>query len=167
MSLDALDLPLTELEQQVLSWVEEALALRHDGSPGLPPGGAAPHVIQDSLLQTVARLSRIEELLQLTVRARGRARRAAKEGKYLADDAWGRAIVNTPRQEYVGAKERDAEASLRSFDQQRLARAAERLQSVTDEAYEVIKLAHEGLSSLRYDHATWLRSFQFQTSLDH
>lgn len=165
MSLDSLDLPLSQLEQQVVTWAAEALDLRF-GAASLPPSGSGPHVLQDSLVNLRQRLDRVEGLMAALIQARGRARRGSKEGANLADDAWGAAIHRMPKREYEGPRERYAEASLLSFDQQRLARQAERLLDVVQESYDVVKLALDGLSSLRYDHVAALRAFSFESSLE-
>lgn len=165
MSLDGLDLPLSQLEQQVVAWAAEALDLRFGASP-LPPSGSGPHVLQDSLVVLRQRLDRCEGLMAAVIQARGRSRRASTEGKNLAEDAWGHAIHGMPKREYEGPRERYAEASLLSFEQQRESRQAARLLDVVQESYDVVKLSMDGLSSLRYDHVAALRAFSFESSLE-
>lgn len=158
--------PLSEVEQQVISWVEEALSLRHNGGTEFPPEGSAPPRYQETLLVIRQALDRTEYLLARLTRLRGRARRTAKEAKAAAENAQSQAFARMPRQEFQGAQERNSQASLASFTEQRLAIEAEKFQSTIEECYDVVKLCMDGLSSLRYDLVASLRGFQFESSLE-
>lgn len=165
-ALNALDVPLSELELQVSGWVAEALQIRFEGTPSLPVDATVASEIMQVLLDVRQRLDRLEGLLGVARRAKGRAHRASRTGRWEADTSWDQAVVAIPRREYEGPRERYAEASLASLVQQRTARAGENLSSVADEAYDVIKMAHDGMSSLRYDLVAMLRGFGFESSLE-
>lgn len=158
--------PITELEGQLAAWVTEALELRFGGGVELPPSESTPAAVHASLLSVRSRLDRIDGIYIRVLRARGRCRRAAKTGRYLADDAWDVSVTGQRRQDYQGPRERYAEASLSSFEQQRAARASETLLSHADDAYEAVRVAREGLNNLRADHVAVLRSVQFESSLE-
>lgn len=153
-------------EQSIAIWVEEAIELRRSASDVVPSEGSSPTRYQEALLVTRAALDRLQFLQAQMTRVRGGARRRARAYRYAADDAFNQAITQRRKQEYEGAQERNAYASLASFEQQRTAREAEHFQSVVEESYDVIKLCSDGLSSLRYDLVTSLRGFQFESSLE-
>lgn len=171
--LTAFDIPFSDVEQQVLSWVRESLELRH-GSAGDPKGsikGAAQETtaeITDLLLRVRARSDRVDELLSKVTLARGRARRAKEEAAFSAD----RALMEATQQraarrvEFSTGKEREADAKLDSFEERRIAHQGDRLVSVTNDAYEVINQVHWQLDAIRKDLRAALHALQFESSLE-
>lgn len=172
MDLDKFDLPLSQLEDQILSWVKEALDLRfaqRGGESLVPDQGSSP--VLNGLLSVRARLDRLEELLASATRARGRAARATAIAKAVSDDAWDSQsqveLQRTQRHgEFVAPRERYANSNLETLNQKRDFRAAERLQHCADEAYEVIRLVYRGLDGVRQDHLAVIRALSFESHLE-
>lgn len=175
MSFDALDVPLNQTETIVMDWAKEALELRH-GTAGDPKGKLSgwgstedsPAEIQDYLLRIVARADRVGELLAKATLAKGRARRAKEAAAFEADLALIKAtsVHAGKRVEFSAAREREADAKLDSLEERRKAHHADRLVSVTYDAYEVINQVHWQLDALRVDARTRLRALQFESGLD-
>lgn len=162
-----------ELEQQVLSWVDEALELRH-GAAGDPKGsirGAAqetPEEALDLLLRIRVRSDRVDELLNKATLARGRARRSREEAAFAADLALMEATQRraAARVEFSSGREREAEAKLDSFNERRVAYQRERLVSVTNDAYDVISQIHWQLDAIRKDLRATIHALQFESGLE-
>lgn len=162
-----------ELEQQVLSWVDEALELRH-GAAGDPKGsirGAAqetPEEALDLLLRIRVRSDRVDELLSKATLARGRARRSREEAAFAADLALMEATQRraAARVEFSSGREREAEAKLDSFNERRVAYQRERLVSVTNDAYDVISQIHWQLDAIRKDLRATIHALQFESGLE-
>ena len=162
-----------ELEQQVLSWVDEALELRH-GAAGDPKGsirGAAqetPEEALDLLLRIRVRSDRVDELLSKATLARGRARRSREEAAFAADLALMEATQRraAARVEFSSGREREAEAKLDSFNERRVAYLRERLVSVTNDAYDVISQIHWQLDAIRKDLRATIHALQFESGLE-
>lgn len=170
MNLEQFDLPLTDVEKQLKTLVDEALTLRFSAEVSLDY--SSPKTLIDSLLACRARLDRLEELLAVATRAKGRATRAAQEARRVADEAWDTHSVSarsgpvTRRQEYVGAKENYADNNLATLNEQRNARIAERLADYTAECYQVIRTVYHGLDNFRSDHLAIIRSMSFESHLE-
>jgi hypothetical protein len=159
-----------QVERLLQDYLVEALDLRFTFT--IPPPGAGPEVVMNSLIETRQRLDRVEELLVRTLRIRARARRAATAATASADDHWNRAVrrvaTSSVRQgpEFQGPRERYAEADLSTLEHRHEARLAEALAGHCDETYDAIRTMHRGLDGLRQDHVTILRSQQFATHLE-
>ena len=172
-SIDAYDIPLSQMESRILGWVEEAVEVRHgvwgdpegrlrDSDPDSPLGALG-------LLQRVRRRSdRIDELLATATRARARARRAKDEAAFTADVALMTATSERAgrRVAYEAGREREADAKLSSMEERRLAHQASRLVDVTQEAYDVISQIHWQLEALRKDLRSTLHALQFESTLE-
>jgi len=172
-TLDDLETPLSKLETAVISWLAEALELRH-GDAGDPKGklkdthpeGVAE--VTDFLLRVRQRSDRVDELLAKTTRAKARARRAKEEAEFLAEQALYKATqVHAGRRvDFSAAREREADAKLDAFEERRLAHQANRLVNVTSEAYDVVNQVHWQLDAMRKDLRATLHAFQFESSLE-
>jgi hypothetical protein len=173
MSLEAHDVPFNAIESRIMQWVEEALELRY-GSAGDPDGAIAlpgyeitDHATYANLLaRTRIRLDRVSELRDKATQARGRAVRAPKNAEFEAQQAFDQAMQRRGATRTVGfvtAAEKNADASLDSFEQKRLAHQAERLVSVTTEAKTLIDNAYWGLSSIREELLSFYKGVQFVT----
>lgn len=170
MNLDQFDLPLVGVEKQLKAVVDEALALRFTFEASLDH--SSPQTLIDSLLACRARLDRLEELLTIATRAKGRATRAAQEARRVADEAWDTHSVSarsgpvTRRHDYVGAKENYADNNVATISEQRNARIAERLADYTQECYQVIRTVYHGLDNFRADHLAIIRAMSFESHLE-
>lgn len=123
---------------------------------------ATPQHIRIALLDVRARLDRIEEILSNFIRLRGATVRQAVAARHAAGDAWDAHAVAARRGDYEGAKERYAQWSVATLDEQRSARQAEKQQSVLDEAVEIVRLVYKGLDATRYDLHVLLRSISIE-----
>jgi hypothetical protein len=171
MDLSLYDLPLSEVEKQLKGLVDEALTLRFKTEESANLDISSPRTIIASLLNCRARLDRLEEILTVAARARGRAYRAAQEARRVADEAWdavSAAARTGPsrRSEYTGAKEHYADNNLATLSQQRSARIAERLADYATESHNVIKIVYHGLDNYRSDHLVIIRALSFESHLE-
>jgi len=177
-TIDEFDVPLSKVEASVVAWVTEALELRH--GPAEDPEGALNEAFSDldvlnsrEIVALMSRLrqraDRIDYLASLALRAKGRALRAQAEAKFAADQKYSEAMSNRSltKREFTSGKELHANASLDSIDDRRLAHKAERLVSVTAEAYDVINQAGWQIQRMRDDLKEMLRTLRFEHSLDH
>lgn len=151
-------------------FVEEALSLRF--GINLPSEAAGPQAVLGSLLDFRQRSDRLENIYIRVMQIRARLARHSAAVKAESDDAWANAISKarnstvTKNDQFVGPRERYAEADLETLQQKRAARKAEDLLSVADEASDVIRTALRGLNDAIQDHRTWLRALQFQSHLE-
>lgn len=170
------DIPFVKVETSVLSWVEEALELRH-GAAGDPDGPLRQvgmeeglHVVMNELVRTRNRSDRVDGLLAKATQAKGRARRAQEQAAFVASTAYDNAQVkaqaNRLPQSFMTKEEKNAEAALGSFEERRVAHTAERLVSITSEAYEVINQIHWQLNAIRTDLRAQIHAIQFENSLE-
>lgn len=172
MDLQKLDPPLTEIESQLKVLVDEAHGLRFKpDESSINLDISSPKIILDSLLACRARLDRLEELLAIATRARGRAWRAHQEAARLAQEAWDATSAASRtgpsrRSEYTGAKEHYADNNLATIDEKRTAYRAERLADYADECYRVIKILYHGLDNYRADHLVIIRALSFESHLE-
>ncbi len=163
-----------EQEGLILAWVTEALELRH-GTAGDPQGRLTaelamddPALLRQELIRVRARSDRVEYLLASATQAKARAKRAEDGAKFEAQRAYDEAArMNSARRvEFSSAAERNAEASLDSFDQRRQAHLAARLVSVATEAYDVINQCARQLSDMRSDLRAAINAQRFESSLE-
>ena len=164
-ALDSVEPPLSEVEATIAQWTEDALRLRYSAEAQLNLA-VTPADIRMQLHRIRQLMDAVEPILERTLRARGRVRRAAKHARSVADEGWDQAVVQQPRQEYQGPRERYANASLATFMEQRTAREAELLQESADTAYEVVRIAYQGLNGIRQDLRAMLHGLQFESTLE-
>jgi len=153
--------------------VTEAVELRF-GARSFPEDVQIhPDLVQLILLDARKRLDRMEELLVTAIRVRGRARGAASARQNEVDDEWARAIDRsrkdarrTSGNDYSGAKERYAEADLAVLELRIKQRQAQAFADQAQVAYDVVRVCHRGLDTLRGDCVAYLRSLQFESSLE-
>lgn len=177
MKLEAYDIPFNEMEKKILAWVEEALELRHGsaGDEDGPIGQAFKDLNMQDTREIIAlmfrirqRSDRVDFLLSLVAQAKGRASRAQSEAKFAADEKYERAMNerSTTKREFTSGREIHANASIDSIDDRRIAHKAQRLVSITQEAYDVINQIGWQLQRQRDDLKEMLRTLRFEHSLD-
>lgn len=172
-ALSVYDIPLTQMEQQMVAWATEVIELRF-GEAGDPEGRVSLPDYQEGALAVVASLSRVrqrldrtEELQTKAMRARARLVRMQSEATFEFERAYDEAAVRRSAlrsQEYTSAKERNAEAALDSFQQKRAAHQTARLVAIAQEVEEQIRHCYWGLTKLREDHLSFLRNQQNLTA---
>ena len=156
--LSIYDLPFEGTETAIIGWVEEALELRH-GEAGDPDGRIelpAFETGRDGVLATLrrvrVRLDRLEELQAKSRQAKGRVSRVKANAEFEAQVEYDRAMQqrgNTRVREYVTADEKRADAALDTIAQKRVVHQTNRLQSIADEAYDVVKGCYWGMDKIR------------------
>lgn len=161
------------MADQLESLVTEAVTLRFGARDFPEDTQIHPDLVQLILLDTRKRLDRVEELLVTAIRVRGRARGVASNRQNEVDDEWARAIDVARKDhrraagtDYSGAKERYAEADLAVLDLRIKQRQAQTFADQAQTAYDVVRVCHRGLDTLRGDCVAYLRSLQFESSLE-
>ena len=108
-----------------------------------------------ALVAVQGSLNTLELYLSKVMRAKAVADRRVASVKMVWQEAWDKAIAKPSRRmaltEYATGKEKAAEANLAAFDEARLLRTAEELQSFANEAVDVIRLHYYGLDKIRQD----------------
>ncbi len=166
---------LADLCEQLEHYTDEVLELRYSaagdpsGAPGLPDSGTPLDDVLVSLVATRRRIDRVEELLSEAVLARGRIRRLTDHVEAQASNAWDEAVTTDPRissGSFVAPKEKYAQANLATMSLRRQVVEAKAALSRADDAVEIIRQAHRGLDSLRYDHVVMIRAATVLNSLE-
>jgi hypothetical protein len=152
-------------EEQLLAWVEEALELRHGeaddplGKLELPPYTDGPDGVLNTLRRVRVRLDRVEELQSRSRQMKGKVSRSRAKAEFDADLAEHEAMKKQANRgrEFVSAAQLKAEASLDSIEQKRILHRLKKLESMADEAYEIIKTCYWGLDKIRTELLEMLR----------
>jgi hypothetical protein len=174
VSIAVYDVPFTDLEKQVVVWLEEALEARH-GAYSDPEGplstgsDESPAEAVLFLRRIRQRADRVSELLSAATRAKARAQRAQANAAWAANRRLHEATKEhaSKRGDFSSGREREAEAQLDSFEERREAHQAARLVSVTTEVYDVIMQCHRQLEEMRRDVRATLNALHFQSTLEH
>lgn len=137
----------------------------------LPGSDAMPSEVLSTLQIVRGNLDRIETILGEVASLKAATARQRGVAAATYDEVWAQNLSkqrNRPdmRGEFVGPRERYAQADLASFDARRTLNSAEHLYSVTDEAYDFIRLAHRGLDGVRQDLHQVLRAVSFESRMD-
>jgi hypothetical protein len=152
--------------------IEEALRLRQ--SLPLPTIDQGPVEVLERLADVRTRLDRLEELLSIAVRIRGRLRASLKEANASVEDRWAEFVSAPSRRPRAGSdgwsgsapRERYAEADLATLDQKRLQRRVEKASDHSNDAVDIIRQAHRGLDSTRLDLHLVLRAMSVESVLE-
>lgn len=162
------------VSEQLYAWLSEAVELRFgeandpEGALILPSQQDGPGAFVGVLLRARQRADRIEELLVKAKRVRRALYVKMQEASDAAEDKMDEALAEgaASRQEFSLGIERKAEASLKSFEEKRAQRAAQRRLDVADEVVDALKDIHFGLSGWRNDVRDIIRSFQLESNLE-
>lgn len=170
------DIPFSELEAKVLSWAQESLELAYgeggdpEGTlPDYPPLAEGAYPLTEFLKRVVQRVDRVDELYSKATQARARARRAKDQASFDAQVAYDTAMRDNQGRRasiYVTREEKNADATLDSLEEKRVAHHADRLVSVTQEAYDVISQCHWFLEGKRKDVNMLLKALSFERSIE-
>lgn len=161
--------------KQLYDWLAEGVELRFgtagdkDGPIALPAYETGPSEFTRVLLRARKRADRIEELLSKAKRVQRKLAAVQKDAADIAQDKLDEALVagNASRIEFSTGMERKAEASLKSFDEKRAERLAQRRLDVANEVVEALKDLHFGLAGWRTDVRDVIRSYQLESNLEH
>lgn len=174
--LDQYDIPFTDIEQKMIDWTKEALALRHEA--GEDPEGSlnehfpvdSPEAILATLMRVNQRAFRVDALMAKITQARGRSRRVKAQSEFEAQRAYDLAMRNNASKRsadsFISAKEKDSDANLEAFEQKRIAHQSGRVVSISEECHEVITQVHWQLEGMRRDLRGMLHALQFDSSLE-
>lgn len=165
---------LAQLCEQLELLTDEALDLRYSATdysqaPSLPEPGTPLDDVLVSLVHVRRRIDRVEEILSEAIRARGRIRRMHDTAQATVQEKWDEAVTTDPRinsGSFVAPKEKYAQANLATMSLKRQMLLATDALSRADDAVEVIRQAHRGLDSLRYDHVVLIRAQTVLSSLE-
>lgn len=162
---------LSESVESTLSeLLREAVQLRFETE--IPNSGAGPLEVLESLLDCRRRADRIENLYFKAVNIKGKLIRRASIDAAQADDEWAKSIVKTKNSpisrgdSFTGPRERYAEADLEILEFKRQARKSTELLKLAEETVDIIKTSLNGINNTRQDHLSWIRSLQFQSTLE-
>lgn len=165
------------IESALYAWMDEAIELRYgsandpEGVVTLPNPEAGFETLVNTLARIRVRLDRVQELQTLSQRARARARRIVAQKEFEAQEAFDRSMQNRGARRaasFTTREERNADASLDSFEQKREAHQASRMLDIASETLEVITSCYWGLSGLREEILTLIRAQQHAgTSLEY
>lgn len=160
--------PVEFLRVRTTAWLEEVAKLRRDASAALPALGAPPQSYAEALRVIRPLLDRIEEIHAAAISLAGGARRAATESAAVAQEAWDAQATAQHRarsgNEFEGAQERYARWNLAVLDQRRRARRDDQAAGIAMDAEKRIRLAHQGIESMRQELIPVLRFLQWETS---
>jgi vacuolar-type H+-ATPase subunit I/STV1 len=164
-----------KVEEMLLLYVQEALDLRHSDADD-PEGALTPvdpteghQAVMHMLLRVRQRSDRSDFILARVTQLRARVRRARDEAKFEADLRYDQATDENARtrvKEYSTRDERHAAAALEALEEKRAAHLADRLVSVADEAYEVVKQIDFQFGSIRNELRAMLHALQFESTLE-
>jgi hypothetical protein len=149
---------------------EEAVQLRF--SVTLPASEADPQEITNSLLEARAKTDRVEGVYYKVVQIKSQVSRDLATRRALHEEQWAQSLISQKRSpvaqgdNFIGPRERYAEADLATITLKRDVRLAEELMSLSDECHEIVRTCLRGLNDLRQDHLSWLRSIQVQSYLE-
>lgn len=160
--------------EKLYGLLEEAVELRHgtandpEGKLVLPQYHEGPTPFVNVLLRARQRADRVEELLSSAKHVRQALLRVQREASDAAQDKLDEALVagQATKAEYSTGMERRAEASLKSFAEKRAEREASRRVDAANHVVDALKDIHWGLSGLREDIRTILRTYQFESNLE-
>lgn len=160
-------------EETLLAWATEALELRHGeaddplGQVSLPPYELGLPATVSMLQRVRVRLDRVEELQSRARQTLGRVMRLREQAQFDASLAYDSAMQQqgaTRVREYVTAAEKNAEATLASLQEKRVAHQLKRLESSALETLDVISQCYWGLGKLREDILQMMKLHQFLTT---
>ena len=141
------------LQQNLVESLEKAIKIRFEFV--VPGFGAEATELNRSLVEIQDCLSQIERYLSLSMRAKAIADRKVATARMIWQEVWDKAISKPSRRmtltEYATGKEKAAEANLAAFEEARLLRQEEEIQSFANEAVDVIRLHYYGLDKIRQD----------------
>lgn len=154
--------------------VNEALIVRFEPWAGqdamvpIDPDLGLPHVHAE-LLRARGRADRMDQIMVDVTKLRGAVRRRREAAKFEAERAYNEATRNNQTRrtvEFTTGRERHADASIDSFNERRAEYEANRLQSVADESYELVRGFTFQLSAIRNEARGFLNSLSFESSLE-
>lgn len=160
----------SDTQEILASLMKEAVTLRFEES--IPPSGAGPQEVLESLLACRRRADRLEGLYLRTLNIRGQLSRIAYLDKVEAEEEWATSLVkikNSPAyrgENFSGPRERYAEADLETLEYKRKSHKSSELLEIANEAVDIIRTALRGLNDTRQDHNSWIRSLHFQSTLE-
>jgi hypothetical protein len=165
--------PLSSLEEQFASWIQEALELRYGSESEIPAYGSDPQVVFESLLDTRRKIDRVEGILASVEQANGRVDRMLAVTEFARDAAWDEALkanrkagIRGGGSDFQGPRERYADANLATLKERRDAHEIDVLSRSAKTAATVVRQCLRGLNGVREDHLAILRAMNIGTRLE-
>jgi hypothetical protein len=159
-----------ELVSRMEAFMAEVVELR--SSVELPRITDQADEIVTRLQHTRQAIDRIEEIWRTVGRTKAMAQRQMSSLENVANDAWANALRNLRalptfrNTEYVGPRERYAEADLSTMDARMEFRRAQEQLSHIEEAYDFVKTVYFGMKDVREDIKDILRAQTVQTRME-
>lgn len=157
-------------KDQLKAIVDEARELRYGLE--LPPAQATSTESLEALLLVRQRLDRLEELYINSLLFKNRASAIQSQATELHEELWDKIVsafkTASVKQggEYLGAKEKYADANMQTLESKRALRLATEFLDHCNMVLEVVKSMKYGLESVRGDILAVIRSHNFETSLE-
>lgn len=160
----------SELQSYLDKAVADATKYR-SGKTELGADASYPEVL-DALVDLRRRYDRVEEIYRNVLQIKCRTVLLRNQLQAEVSDEWNAAVVRVRQNstkagdEYMGPRERYAEADLMTLETKLKSRRADALAESAATALECVKTILRGLDGTRQDHLTWLRTLNFATSLE-
>lgn len=160
----------SEIQGYLDTAVQEATKHR-TGKTELGPEATYPDVL-DALVDLRKRYDRVEEIYRNVLQLRHRATLLKNQRQAEASDAWNAAVLRVRQtsvragDEFMGPRERYAEADLMTLEEKLKARQADALAESASTALECVRTILRGLDGTRQDHLTWLRTLNIASSIE-
>jgi hypothetical protein len=151
----------SEVVAQLDSLMQEAIELRSLAK--MPHRTDQADEILDRLYECRQALDRLEEIMRTVNRLKYLAQRQKATFEAVADDAWATSLskirqIPSFKGDYVGPREKYAEADLSTMEQRRRHRQAEELLSHVSEVNEFVRTCYFGLNGVRDDIKSLIRT---------
>lgn len=165
---------MSKIEDVLYADLEEAVELRY-GSADDPAGPLVfplyeqgPGAFAEAVIRARQRSDRIEEILLKAKRVKSRLAAKLRDAADQKQDKIDQALVEgqRTRADFSTGDERRAEANLKSFDELRAERLAQRDLAVAEEVVDALTTLHWGLNGWRSDARDILRSYQLESNLE-
>jgi hypothetical protein len=141
-----------ELRSRLEAHVEAAVDLRFAFE--IPDLTAGPVELNHALILVQQILTRLEDLLSRSMRAKAGLDRREAHLRMVWQEAFDRALTKPSKSfgsEFASGKEKSADANLAAFNEARVLRAVQEDASFGTEAVDVIRLHYYGLDKVRQD----------------
>lgn len=161
---------LEEIQNYLDKLVKDASELR-SGRVELGADASYPEVL-DALVDLRKRYDRVEEIYRNVLQLKCGAVLARNRLQAEVSDAWNEAVVKVRQtssragDEYMGPRERYAEADLMILGEKLKSRKADALAEYATTALECVRTILRGLDGTRQDHLTWLRTLNIASNLE-
>lgn len=155
-------------DEKVAGWITEADALR--SSLTYPEADAPPVIVLESLHEVRTATDRIETLVRRVAIVKSRSEQRVADAEHAYEDQWSTAARGEKmvgqRWDNAAPRERYAKYDLTAMEDKMAVREAQRLHRQIATAFDVLKMIHKGLESMRWSLDARLRLITVDTRLE-